>query len=108
MVRYTRVEPGLTHSSSHIATWARALDDDRGPEPTRRTTTVPDRHGGRAAIPRRPATASEEYAAIDQYLPRRIQDGALDARVVHPRVASQPALTQYLDADLALSDRYVI
>jgi hypothetical protein len=50
----------------------------------------------------------EEYVAVDQYLPRRIRDGALDALVVHPRVASQPALTQYRDADLALGDRYVI
>jgi hypothetical protein len=50
----------------------------------------------------------DDYVALDQYLPRRIDDGGFEAFVVHPRVASQPALTQYADADLEWQDRYTI
>ncbi|HEY2814313.1 MAG TPA: hypothetical protein VGJ03_12675 [Acidimicrobiales bacterium] len=49
-----------------------------------------------------------KYVAIDQYLPRRIDSGAYRALAVYPRVASQPALTQYADSDLALRARYTI
>jgi hypothetical protein len=51
---------------------------------------------------------SEEYVAVDQYLPRRIGEGAYRAFVTSPRVASQPALMVYPDADLELRERYVI
>ncbi len=49
-----------------------------------------------------------EYAAVDQYLARRIREGAFAALVTFPRVASQPFLLEGADADLALRDRYVI
>jgi len=49
-----------------------------------------------------------EYTAIDQYLPRRTNEGAFRAFVVTPSVASQPALLNYEDADLALADRFTI
>jgi len=49
-----------------------------------------------------------EYVAIDQYLPRRIRENALRAFVVTPHVASQPALLNYEDADLALAERFTI
>jgi hypothetical protein len=49
-----------------------------------------------------------EHAAIDQYLPRRVRDGALRAFVVTPRVATQPALLNYDDGDRALAARYTI
>jgi hypothetical protein len=54
------------------------------------------------------ATWLARHAAIDQYLPRRVRDGALVAYVMHQRVASQPALLNYDDADRALADRYTI
>jgi len=48
------------------------------------------------------------YAAIDQYLPRRVEAGVFQAFVVTPRVASQPALLNYDDGDRALAPRYTI
>jgi hypothetical protein len=50
----------------------------------------------------------EEYVAIDQYLAQRIVDGTFRAVISSPRVATQPALRAFADADLALADRYVI
>lgn len=50
----------------------------------------------------------EEYVAVDQYLPRRIGEGAYTAVVTSPRVASQPFLMQGADADLGLRERYII
>jgi hypothetical protein len=47
-------------------------------------------------------------AAIVQYFSRRIDDGTFTAVITSPRVATQPALRVYADADLALADRYVI
>ncbi len=49
-----------------------------------------------------------EWKAIDQYYSRRIADGTFRALITTPRVATQPALRYYADADLALGDRYVI
>jgi hypothetical protein len=49
-----------------------------------------------------------EWLASDQYLSQRIADGTFRAVITSPRVASQPTLLEYEDADLALSDRYVI
>ena len=106
--------------------WARTRVDDRGPgtnaprcskcRPVSRCThAVAFNHTSFDRILEEVAEDREaferwldEYVAVDQYLPRRISEGAFDALVVHPRVASQPALTQYPDADLALDDRYVI
>ena len=50
----------------------------------------------------------EDYAAIDQYLAQRIADRTFRAVISSPRVATQPALRTFADADLALADRYVI
>jgi hypothetical protein len=50
----------------------------------------------------------EEYVAVDQYLSRRIADGAYRALITSPRVASQPNLLDHPDADAALGSRYVI
>lgn len=49
-----------------------------------------------------------KYAAVDQYLARRIDDGAYRAFVTSPRLATQPMLLQHADADQALRDRYII
>lgn len=49
-----------------------------------------------------------EWLAIDQYLSRRIADGTFRALITAPRVATQPLLLNYDDADRALADRYVI
>lgn len=49
-----------------------------------------------------------EYAAIDQYLARKIAEGTFKAFVTLPRVASQPPLLQGADADLGLRERYII
>lgn len=46
--------------------------------------------------------------AIDQYLSRRIADGTYRAIITSPRVASQPNLLEFDDADAALAARYVI
>jgi hypothetical protein len=48
----------------------------------------------------------EEWLAIDQYLSRRIADGTYRAVITAPRVASQPNLLMYDDADRALAARY--
>ncbi len=50
----------------------------------------------------------EKYFAVDQYLPRRIGEGAYTAVVTSPRVASQPFMTQDARADLGLRERYII
>ena len=50
----------------------------------------------------------DDYLACDQYLSRRIADGTFRAVIISPRIASQPALLGYEDADRALADRYVI
>ena len=49
-----------------------------------------------------------EWLACDQYLSRKIAAGALRAVITSPRVASQPPLLVYPDADLALAGRYTI
>jgi hypothetical protein len=49
-----------------------------------------------------------EFVATDQYLSHRIDEGAFRAFLVWPRVATQPVLRNYAEADLALADRYVI
>jgi hypothetical protein len=49
-----------------------------------------------------------EYLACDQYLSRRIADGTFKAVITSPRVASQPFLLQYGEADGELAGRYVI
>ena len=46
--------------------------------------------------------------AIDQYLMRRIADGTYRAVITSPRVASQPNLLDWADADGELGHRYVI
>ncbi len=48
------------------------------------------------------------WLACDQYLSRRIADGTFRALITSPRVASQPSLLSYDDADLGLAERYVI
>ena len=51
----------------------------------------------------------DQWSAIDQYLePPDLADGTFRALITTPRVATQPALRTYADADLALADRYVI
>ena len=50
----------------------------------------------------------DEYIAFDQYLARRVAGGTFRAVITSPRVATQPALRNYADADLSLADRYVI
>jgi hypothetical protein len=50
----------------------------------------------------------ERYVAIDQYLPRRIEEGAFRAYATTPRVASQPSLLHYENADKTLAERYTI
>jgi catechol 2,3-dioxygenase-like lactoylglutathione lyase family enzyme len=49
-----------------------------------------------------------ESLACDQYLSRRIADGTFRAVITSPRVASQPVLLSYDDADHELAARYVI
>jgi hypothetical protein len=49
-----------------------------------------------------------ESLACDQYLWRRIADGTFRAVITSPRVASQPALLHYDEADHELAERYVI
>jgi hypothetical protein len=49
-----------------------------------------------------------EWLAFDQYLRRRIADGTFQAVITSPRVASQPPLLHYPDADQELAERYVI
>jgi hypothetical protein len=44
--------------------------------------------------------------ACDQYLSRRIADGTFRALITSPRIASQPALLRYEDADLELAEHY--
>ena len=46
--------------------------------------------------------------ACDQYLRNRIADGTFRAVITSPRVASQPSLLHYDDADHELAERYVI
>ena len=50
----------------------------------------------------------DEWVAIDQYFGRRLTDGTFRGLITTPRVATQPALATYADADAALGDRYVI
>jgi hypothetical protein len=50
----------------------------------------------------------DAWVACDQYLRGRIEDETLKAVITTPRVASQPALLAYENADLADVDRYVI
>ena len=50
----------------------------------------------------------DEVIAFDQYLARRVAEGLLRAVITSPRVATQPALRNYADADQSLADRYVI
>ena len=50
----------------------------------------------------------DEYIAFDQYLARRVAEGTFRALITSPRVATQPALRNYADADLSLAHRYVI
>jgi hypothetical protein len=49
-----------------------------------------------------------EQLACDQYLSRSIKDGTFRAVITSPRVATQPALLNYDDADRELAERYVI
>jgi hypothetical protein len=49
-----------------------------------------------------------EFAATDQYLSHRIDEGAFRAFLVWPRVATQPVLRSSAESDLPLADRYVI
>jgi hypothetical protein len=49
-----------------------------------------------------------DWLACDQYLSRRIADGTFRAVITSPRLASQPSLIAYDDADGALAERYVI
>ena len=50
----------------------------------------------------------DQWSAIDQYLGRGLADGTFRGLITTPRVATQPALRTFADADLALADRYVI
>lgn len=47
-----------------------------------------------------------DHVAIDQYLASRIGDGSLTAFVTTPRVAAQPWMFQYEDAELHRAGRY--
>jgi hypothetical protein len=49
-----------------------------------------------------------EWLAFDQYLSRRIADGTFRALITSPRVASQPPLLTFDNADRALAERYTI
>lgn len=49
-----------------------------------------------------------ERLASDQYLGRCIRDGIFRAVITSPRVASQPPLLAYGDADRELAERYII
>jgi hypothetical protein len=49
-----------------------------------------------------------EWLAIDQYLYRRIGDGTFRAVITSPRLATQPPLLDYGNADRELAARYVI
>jgi Glycosyl transferase family 2 len=49
-----------------------------------------------------------EWLAFDQYLSRRIADGTFRAVITSPRLATQPALLHYDNADLELAERYVM
>ncbi|MDX6330389.1 MAG: hypothetical protein QOI83_2772 [Streptomycetaceae bacterium] len=49
-----------------------------------------------------------EWRACDQYLHRRIKDGTFRAVITSPRVASQPVLLNFDEADRELADRYTI
>lgn len=46
------------------------------------------------------------WTACDQYLSRRIADGTYRALITSPRIASQPALLRYEQADLELAEHY--
>ncbi len=85
-----------THALAvHRRAFARILADI--PDPARRRRR------------RRPWTrGSTEWSAIDQYFGRGLADGVFRGLITTPRVATQPALRTYADADLALADRYVI
>jgi hypothetical protein len=50
----------------------------------------------------------DQHLAVDQYLDHRIADGAYEAVVVSPRVATQPVLMDSPKADLTLRERYII
>jgi hypothetical protein len=49
-----------------------------------------------------------EWLACDQYLFRRVADGTFRAVISSPRLATQPALLYYGNADRELAKRYVI
>jgi hypothetical protein len=49
-----------------------------------------------------------EHQAVDQAIAKMCESGELRGVTLSPRVASQPALLNYEDADKALADRYVI
>ena len=49
-----------------------------------------------------------EWLACDQYLFRRIADGTFRAVITSPRLATQPPLLYYDNADRELARRYVI
>lgn len=48
----------------------------------------------------------ERYVAIDQYFSSKIQFGEFRAYAAIPHLASQPALLNYQNADLAIADRF--
>jgi hypothetical protein len=48
----------------------------------------------------------ERYIAIDQYLSSKIHSGEFRAYAAIPHLASQPALLNYEDADLAIAGRF--
>lgn len=50
----------------------------------------------------------DSHRAIDQYLGGLCASGELRGVIATPRISSQPALTNYADADQELADRYVI
>lgn len=49
-----------------------------------------------------------EFTAVDQYLPRRALEGVFTAFVVQPRVAAQPWMLSYDDAERSHADRFTI
>ena len=65
-----------------------------------------------ADIPAEQGSGFDEWLAhhhgTDQYLNTLIVEGALEAFLVSPRLATQPFLREAQDADLGLADRYVI
>ncbi len=84
-----------THALAvHRRAFARILSDIPGPDDV----------AGEVAMDR----WLEEWTAVDQYFGRGLADGTFRGVITTPRVATQPALATFADADLALADRYVI